>query len=75
MALDVIGAGWGRTGTESLRAALVELGLGPCHHIHEIRDTPALLPDWQAFLDGKHRDWDRLNRGYRAAVDYRRLLA
>ena len=31
MALSVIGAGFGRTGTESMKLALEMLGLGPCH--------------------------------------------
>ncbi|WP_420858634.1 sulfotransferase family protein [Marivivens marinus] len=70
MALDIIGAGYGRTGTESLRSALEMLGFGPCHHMHAIRDTPALLPVWQEFADGKHRDWDRLFDGFRSQVDF-----
>jgi len=35
-ALVVIGAGWGRTGTDSLRFALNELGFGPTLHMKEI---------------------------------------
>lgn len=31
--LQVIGAGFGRTGTTSLQAALERLGFGPCHHM------------------------------------------
>jgi len=33
--LQVIGAGLGRTGTLSMREALVRLGFGPCDHIVE----------------------------------------
>ena len=33
MALKVIGARMGRTGTHSLKLALEQLGLGPCHHM------------------------------------------
>jgi Sulfotransferase domain len=36
MGLDVIGAGFGRTGTLSLKAALEELGFGPCYHQYEL---------------------------------------
>jgi hypothetical protein len=32
MTLKVIGAGFGRTGTDSMREALTILGFGPCHH-------------------------------------------
>ena len=36
MALKVIGAGFGRTGTLSLKEALEKLGYGPCHHMKEV---------------------------------------
>ena len=35
MALSVIGAGLGRTGTKSLKLALEQLGFGPCFHMAE----------------------------------------
>ena len=38
MPLEIIGAGFGRTGTSSLKAALEHLGFGPCHHMYEVRD-------------------------------------
>jgi Sulfotransferase domain len=31
MTLEVIGAGFGKTGTMSLKVALEELGFGPCY--------------------------------------------
>ena len=34
--LEVIGAGYGRTGTMSLKKALEILGFNPCHHMMEI---------------------------------------
>lgn len=34
--LKVIGSGLGKTGTLSLRMALLELGLGPCYHGYEL---------------------------------------
>lgn len=40
MTLQVIGSGFGRTGTKSLKAALEILGFGRCHHMHEIVETP-----------------------------------
>jgi hypothetical protein len=39
-ALDVVGSGFGRTGTTALNAALERLGFGACHHMHEIVVTP-----------------------------------
>jgi Sulfotransferase domain len=38
--LEVIGAGFGRTGTMSLKVALEELGFGPCYHMTEVLDKP-----------------------------------
>ena len=36
MSIKVIGTGFGRTGTDSMREALAILGLGPCHHMSEV---------------------------------------
>jgi hypothetical protein len=36
MTLKVIGAGFGRTGTLSLKVALEKLGFNPCHHMMEV---------------------------------------
>ena len=38
MTLRIIGAGFGRTGTNSLKLALEHLGFGPCHHMFEVRE-------------------------------------
>lgn len=40
MTLSLIGAGFGRTGTNSMRLALEHLGLGPCHHMVVLLDNP-----------------------------------
>ena len=42
MSLSVIGSGFGRTGTASMKLALEQLALGPCHHMKEIT-TPEQL--------------------------------
>jgi sulfotransferase family protein len=34
--MQVIGAGFGRTGTMSLKTALEELGFDPCYHAVEL---------------------------------------
>jgi Sulfotransferase domain len=68
--LKIIGPGFGRTGTNSLRLALEQLGFGPCHHMFEVRDNPKLLPDWQAVTDGKPVDWHQVFKGYEAQVDW-----
>ena len=40
LGLKVIGSGFGRTGTKSLKLALEQLGFTPCHHMLEVRPTP-----------------------------------
>lgn len=70
MTIEVIGAGWGRTATNSLKLALERLGCGTCHHMWEVaNDQPRLVPLWNAALDG-HPDWPAIFDGYRAAVDW-----
>ncbi|WP_185844671.1 sulfotransferase family protein [Nonomuraea sp. WAC 01424] len=46
--MKVIGAGVGRTGTLSLKAALERLGLGPCFHGRHVLDHPDRLGLWRA---------------------------
>jgi len=70
MALRVIGAGFGRTGTMSLKGALEQLGFGPCHHMLEVGQNPAQLPFWQAAARGELPDWDEVFAGYAAQVDW-----
>ena len=68
MALQVIGAGFGRTGTNSLRLALNQLGLGPCHHMNELGlNVPVNVPLWLAALDD-HPDLELISKGYASAV-------
>jgi hypothetical protein len=70
MPLEVIGAGFGRTGTNSLKLALEQLGFGPCHHMFEVRDNPEQLPAWVAASNGETVDWHQIFRGYRSQVDW-----
>lgn len=70
MGLEVIGAGFGRTGTTSLKAALETLGFGPCYHMTELFAHPEHLPLWEAAVRGEPVDWDALLHGYKAAVDW-----
>jgi hypothetical protein len=70
MALAIIGPGFGRTGTNSLKIALEQLEFGPCHHMFEVRDHPEQLPGWEAAARGEPVDWDQVFLGYRAQVDW-----
>ena len=46
MVIKVIGAGFGRTGTGSLRNALEKLGYDKCYHMSEIMKNPVRANDW-----------------------------
>jgi hypothetical protein len=70
MPLSVIGAGFGRTGTMSLKLALEQLGMGPCYHMSEVFKNPAAPGYWEAAADGKPVDWEEVFAGYRSTVDW-----
>jgi hypothetical protein len=66
----VIGAGWGRTGTASLKLALEQLGFGPCHHMAEVIQSPPDVPTWVAAARGDKIDWKTFLRGWGATCDF-----
>jgi hypothetical protein len=68
--VKVIGAGFGRTGTMSLKVALETLGFDPCYHMIEVFEHPEHAGFWQAAWRGKPADWDGVLGGYEAAVDW-----
>jgi hypothetical protein len=70
MTLEVIGAGFGRTGTLSLKVALEELGFGPCYHMSEVFTHPEHVELWRAAAQGEPVDWKQIFGGYRATVDW-----
>ena len=74
MALSVIGAGMGRTGTKSLKLALEQLGFGPCFHMAEFftsANGEALKATWERVaFDPAPPDWDEVFAGYRSTVDF-----
>lgn len=70
MTLEIIGAGFGRTGTESMKLALETLGFGPCHHMKEVLPSYEKRLAWTEVAHGATPDWDALFEGYRSAVDW-----
>jgi len=69
--LKVVGAGFGRTGTRSLKEALEILGLGPCHHMMEVfthQDTQ--VPFWDRVATGQTFDWEDCFANYNSACDW-----
>jgi Sulfotransferase domain len=69
MTLAVLGAGFGRTGTLSLKIALEMLGLGPCYHMTDVFKHPEHPALWTAAAEGKP-DWEKLLAGYQSTVDW-----
>lgn len=86
MAMKIIGAGFGRTGTWSTFAALNQLGF-PCYHMQEVilnKANKSHLSFWRKVANsppGAQQDWDQAFARYTATVDnpgccvWRELLA
>ena len=72
--MRVIGAGFGRTGTLSLKVALEELGFGPCEHMINLLAHPERIERWEEAARRRDRgepiDWGGLLDGYGATVDW-----
>lgn len=70
MSLKILGAGFGRTGTLSLKFALDQLGFGPCHHMYEVRQSQQQVDWWHAAAMGQKLDWDAVFTGFQSQVDW-----
>ena len=70
MALEIIGAGFGRTGTTSLRVALEHLGFVKCHHMMSLQEQRGLAKAWHDVALKGARNWDEIFEGFRATVDW-----
>lgn len=70
MGLKVIGAGFGRTGTLSLKTALEQLGFTKCHHMLEIFSSQDQSRLWKQIADGQTPDWDAVFDGFQSSVDF-----
>ncbi len=70
MAVEVVGAGLGRTGTNSLKLALEQLLGAPCYHMMGLSDRPQDVDVWWAAARGEMPDWSTFPAGYAALVDW-----
>lgn len=68
--MKVIGAGFGRTGTTSLQAALEELGFARCYHMSELFLHPGHARFWLRAVHGEAVDWRTFFQDYQATVDW-----
>lgn len=69
MTLKVIGSGFGRTGTASLKVALETLMGGRCYHMSEVVGNAGHMDMWLEAAAGRP-DWDSIFDGYVATVDF-----
>src|SRR3954471_9627212 len=80
MRMRVIGTGYGRTGTTSLEAALVQLGFGPCFTAADVFREPKFIRPLLRVADGGSAEWGDILAGYGslvgepASVCWRRLV-
>ena len=70
MTIKVIGAGFGRNGTLSLKHALERLGFVKCYHMLELDLAKEEDLAWLALSRGEKVDFDKLFDGYQASVDW-----
>lgn len=69
MTMKVIGAGFGRTATASLKVALDTLLGAPCYHMSEVLGKAGQVDLWLDVAAGKP-DWNAIFDGYVATVDF-----
>ena len=67
--LKVIGLGYPRTGTMSLKHALELLGFGPCYHMIEVFDRPDDPDFWLGALNNRNIDWEDVFRDFQSTAD------
>ncbi|GAB7052958.1 sulfotransferase family protein [Catenuloplanes indicus] len=75
--MRVIGVGFGRTGTASLKVALERLGYGPCYHMLAVLEKPSRARGWLAAAkaadaaDGAvDPPWQEIFDGFDSTLDW-----
>jgi Sulfotransferase domain len=71
--MQLIGVGFGRSGTMSLKAALEELGAGPCFHMIDLimgENKERDLPYWVKIADREPVDWHEVFEPWESTVDW-----
>lgn len=69
MTMQLIGAGFGRTGTLSLKQAIELIGAGPCYHMQEVARHQHAA-QWHAAAKGEAQPWDEVFASFHATVDW-----
>jgi hypothetical protein len=68
--MKLIGAGFGRTGTMSLKAALEQIDHGPCFHMIDLIKGAMPLEPWKAAAEGKDVDFEAALEGWESTIDW-----
>jgi hypothetical protein len=68
--MKLIGAGFGRSGTMSIKAALDELGVGPCYHMKIALPRFWHLNFFMRAWKGKKVNWKKFFWRYNSVVDW-----
>jgi hypothetical protein len=70
MSIQIIGAGFPRTGTTTLKQALQILGYNDTYHFKDLIANSEKLRHWQELEDHGKTDFNRLFEGFKATVDF-----
>jgi hypothetical protein len=70
MTIKVIGAGFGQTGTSTLRAVMEELGFGPCYQSYVLFSRPTDIEFWDKVDQGNAVDFNELFSEFQASVGF-----
>src|SRR5262245_54471380 len=70
MSIKIIGAGFPRTGTNTLRECLELLGFNKTYHMKQLLVHPDTPHYWTTLNETDTTDWQGLYDGYQATVDY-----
>lgn len=70
MSIKIIGAGFPRTGTNTLKRSLEMLGYTKTYHFKDLLNNPDNLHYWTSLLETNTTDWEGIYEGYQASVDF-----
>lgn len=70
MSIKIIGAGFPRTGTTTLKRCLETLGHSKVYHMKELLVNPTMLHYWKTLDETGDTDWEGLYSDYDATVDF-----
>lgn len=71
--MKLIGVGFGRSGTMSLKGAIEQLGANPCFHMIDLimgESKERDLAYWERIAAGEQVDWNEVFAGWEATVDW-----